>query len=150
MRMFETIVSQRVIASLEAELRSRDSLENERMQRFIPLGRSLTEAEEESPLIAMLLDDYYQRTLQAPPETPAVEEAPPAPDGKKEHAPWRTVAAAQRHSGREPVVERTRIRRVTPRMTDVGPVFSLTGPGGASYTWLLVSKSDKQKTVEYS
>jgi ATP-dependent RNA helicase DeaD len=85
----ETIVSQRVIASLEAELRSRDSLENERMQRFIPLGRSLTEAEEESPLIAMLLDDYYQRTLQAPPETPAVEEAPPAPDGKKEHAPWR-------------------------------------------------------------
>ncbi len=95
----ETIVSQRVIASLEAELRSRDSLENERMQRFIPLGRSLTEAEEESPLIAMLLDDYYQRTLQAPPETPAVEEAPPAPDGKKEHAPWRDgrrSATAQR------------------------------------------------------
>jgi ATP-dependent RNA helicase DeaD len=95
----ETIVSQRVIASLEAELRSRDSLENERMQRFIPLGRSLTEAEEESPLIAMLLDDYYQRTLQAPPETPAVEEAPPALDGKKEHAPWRDgrrSATAQR------------------------------------------------------
>ncbi len=95
----ETIVSQRVIASLEAELRSRDSLENERMQRFIPLGRSLTEAEEESPLIAMLLDDYYQRTLQAPPETPAVEEAPPAPDGKKEYAPWRDgrrSATAQR------------------------------------------------------
>ena len=95
----ETIVSQRVIASLEAELRSRDSLENERMQRFIPLGRSLTEAEEESPLIAMLLDDYYQRTLQAPPETPAVEEAPPAPAGKKEYAPWmdgRRSATAQR------------------------------------------------------
>ncbi len=88
-----------MIASLEAELRSRDSLENERMRRFIPLGRSLTEAEEESPLIAMLLDDYYQRTLQAPPETPAVEEAPPAPDGKKEHAPWRDgrhSATAQR------------------------------------------------------
>jgi ATP-dependent RNA helicase DeaD len=93
----ETIVSQRVIASLEAELRSRDSLENERMQRFIPLGRSLTEAEEESPLIAMLLDDYYQRTLQAPPQTPAIEEAPPGE--KKEHAPWRNgrrSATAQR------------------------------------------------------
>ena len=124
----ETIVSQRVIASLEAELRSRDSLENERMQRFIPLGRSLTEAEEESPLIAMLLDDYYQRTLQAPPQTPAVEEAPP-PTERRNRPHGGTAAAAQRYSGREPVVERTRIERVTPRVTDVGPVFSLTGPG---------------------
>ena len=78
----EGIVSQRVIASLEATLRSRDSVEKERMRRFIPLGRSLAEAEEESPLIAMLLDDYYQRTLQAPlqspPEEPVEEEAAPA------------------------------------------------------------------------
>jgi ATP-dependent RNA helicase DeaD len=71
----EAIVSQRVTASLEAELRSRGSLELERMQRFIPLGRSLTEAEEDSPLIAMLLDDYYQRTLQAPPQ-PLPADAP--------------------------------------------------------------------------
>lgn len=74
----EAIVSQRVIAMLEAELRSRDSLQYERMQRFINLGRGLIEAEEESPLIAMLLDDYYQRTLQAPPQPPAeaTEKAP--------------------------------------------------------------------------
>ena len=65
------IVSQRVVASLEAELRWRRSLERERMRRLIPLGRSLTEAEEESPLIAMLLDEYYQRTLQAPPQAPS-------------------------------------------------------------------------------
>jgi ATP-dependent RNA helicase DeaD len=66
----EGIVSQRVIASLEATLRSRDSLEKERMRRFIALGRSLAEAEDESPLIAMLLDDYYQRTLQSPLQSP--------------------------------------------------------------------------------
>jgi ATP-dependent RNA helicase DeaD len=87
----EGIVAQRVVASLESELRSRDSLEKERMRRFIPLGRSLAEAEEESPLIAMLLDDYYQRTLQAPPQSPSgepVEEEPtaltvePAPAGR--------------------------------------------------------------------
>jgi ATP-dependent RNA helicase DeaD len=75
----EAIVAQRIIASLEAHLRSRDGLENERMRRFIPLGRALAEAEEDSPLIAMLLDDYYQRTLQAPPQSPTgepVEEAP--------------------------------------------------------------------------
>jgi len=72
----EAIVAQRVIASLEAELRSRDSLTTERMQRFIPLGRSLGEAEEDSPLIAMLLDDYYQRTLQSPPQTPDSQDVP--------------------------------------------------------------------------
>jgi ATP-dependent RNA helicase DeaD len=82
----EGIVAQRVVASLEAELRSRDSLEKERMRRFIPLGRSLTEAEEDSPLIAMLLDEYYQRTLQAAPQSPtwdAIEEAPEAPAGER-------------------------------------------------------------------
>ncbi|MDP2840175.1 MAG: DEAD/DEAH box helicase, partial [Syntrophales bacterium] len=76
----EGIVAQRVVASLEAELRSRDSLEKERMRRFIPLGRSLTEAEEESPLIAMLLDDYYQRTLQAAPQSPSGEPAEEEPE----------------------------------------------------------------------
>ena len=73
------IVAQRVVASLEAELRSRDSLEKERMRRFIPLGRSLAKAEEESPLIAMLLDDYYQRTLQAAPLSPSGEPAEEEP-----------------------------------------------------------------------
>ena len=67
------IVAQRIIASLEANLRSRDGLENERMRRFIPLGRSLAETGEDSPLIAMLLDDYYQRTLQAAPQSPSGE-----------------------------------------------------------------------------
>ncbi|MBN1613777.1 MAG: DEAD/DEAH box helicase [Deltaproteobacteria bacterium] len=80
----EAIVSQRVIAMLEADLRSRDSLQYERMQRFVSLGRSLMEAEEESPLIAMLLDDYYQRILQAPPETPP-EPAEKAPVRRKKH-----------------------------------------------------------------
>ena len=82
----EAIVAQRIIASLEAHLRSRDGLENERMRRFIPLGRSLAEAEEDSPLIAMLLDDYYQRTLQAPPQSPTgevMEEAPEPPAGER-------------------------------------------------------------------
>jgi ATP-dependent RNA helicase DeaD len=111
----EGIVAQRVVAALEAELRSRDSLEKERMRRFISLGRNLAEAEEESPLIAMLLDDYYQRTLQAAPlspsaETPKEEDetssvAPPhsdgsAPEGRKKHP--------RRRSGRGRGQERTR------------------------------------------
>jgi len=81
------IVAQRVIAGLEADLRSRDNLERERMRRFIALGRTLSDAEEDSPLIAMLLDDYYNKTLHKAPESPAVvagsETAAAAPEGAK-------------------------------------------------------------------
>ena len=73
------LVSQRVVALLEAELRARDSLKAERMRRFLPLARVLGQDEDESALVAMLLDDYYQRTLhEAPvknePERPADRE----------------------------------------------------------------------------
>ena len=101
----EAIVSPRITASLESALRSRDSLQNERMRRFIPLARSLTEAEEESPLIAMLLDDYYQRTLQAPPQAPEDEEAHPEQAGKREPARRRSS------DGRKPAAGRSGSRR---------------------------------------
>ena len=69
----EEIVSQRVTALLESRLRSRDKLQIERMQRFVSLSRELAQSEDESSLIAMLLDDYYQETLHAP------QQAPPRP-----------------------------------------------------------------------
>jgi ATP-dependent RNA helicase DeaD len=62
----ELVVAERVTALLEARLRQRDKLQIERSQRFVPLGRSLAESEDESAIIAMLLDDYYQLTLHAP------------------------------------------------------------------------------------
>ena len=110
----EGIVAQRVVASLEMSLRSRDSLENERMQRFIPLGRSLGEAEEDSPIIAMLLDDYYQRTLQAPPQAPTqtpIAEAVPEevgtalPESRKRKRPRRKNG--RRPGSEEKPVEKT-------------------------------------------
>jgi ATP-dependent RNA helicase DeaD len=67
----EAVVSERVTALLEARLRQRDKLLIERSQRFVPLGRSLAESEDESAIIAMLLDDYYQQTLHAPLPQPA-------------------------------------------------------------------------------
>ena len=74
----EAAVTERVTALLEARLRERDKLQTERSQRFVPLGRSLAENEDESAIIAMLLDDYYQQTLHAPvpqpPEAPPVQE----------------------------------------------------------------------------
>lgn len=72
----ETVVAERVTALLEARLRERDKLHIERSQRFVPLGRSLAENEDESAIIAMLLDDYYQQTLHAPLPQPAGAPAP--------------------------------------------------------------------------
>ena len=62
----EQIVTERVTGLLEARLRQRDNLQKERSARFVPLGRSLAESEDESAIIALLLDDYYQQTLHAP------------------------------------------------------------------------------------
>jgi ATP-dependent RNA helicase DeaD len=62
----EAIVAERLTALLEARLRERDKLQTERSLRFLPLARSLAENDEESNIIAMLLDDYYQQTLHAP------------------------------------------------------------------------------------
>jgi len=75
------IVSERIIALLEARLRGRDSLKAERMQRFLSLARSLSEEGEEIALLAMLLDDFYQETFHAPVVPPEPEEAPRAQRG---------------------------------------------------------------------
>ena len=62
---------------LEARLRDRDKLQTERMQRFVPLARSLGESDDESQLVAMLLDDLYQASLHAPPVRPADDKERP-------------------------------------------------------------------------
>jgi ATP-dependent RNA helicase DeaD len=73
----ERIVAERIITLLEARLRSRDRLQVERMQRFAPLARSLGESEDESDLLAMLLDDFYQETFHAPVVPPEAKEQLP-------------------------------------------------------------------------
>jgi ATP-dependent RNA helicase DeaD len=82
----EAIVTQRVTALLEAKLRSKDSVETERLQRFIGLGRSLAQSEEEQAIIAMLLDDYYQLTLHtrvpSPDDEPRIQQQPKRDDGR--------------------------------------------------------------------
>jgi ATP-dependent RNA helicase DeaD len=66
----ERVVAERITALLEARLRARDNLQIERMQRFLPLACNLAQSEDELALIAMLLDDYYQQSLFAPPVQP--------------------------------------------------------------------------------
>jgi ATP-dependent RNA helicase DeaD len=75
----ERIVSERIITLLEARVRSRDRLQVERMQRFLPLAHSLGESDEENGLLAMLLDDFYQETFHAPIIPAEMDETPSLP-----------------------------------------------------------------------
>jgi ATP-dependent RNA helicase DeaD len=78
----EKIVAERVTALLESRLRDRDKLKTERSQRFIELARELAHNEEESPLIAMLVDDFYQQVLHEPLVVKPPEIAEPVSDSK--------------------------------------------------------------------
>jgi ATP-dependent RNA helicase DeaD len=72
--LVEKVVSERIITLLEAKLRTRDKLRTERMQRFLPLARSLSESDDETGLLAMLLDDFYQETFYSPVIPPLSED----------------------------------------------------------------------------
>jgi ATP-dependent RNA helicase DeaD len=72
----QAVVEERLTALLEARLRERDKLQAERSRRFAALARSLAENEEESPVLTMLLDDYYQQLLHAPAPQPTGERNP--------------------------------------------------------------------------
>lgn len=75
----QAVVSERVIALLEARLRGRDRLQSERMARFSSLVRNLSESEDERGLLAMLLDDFYQETFHPPLVPPVSPEKPVSP-----------------------------------------------------------------------
>ena len=67
-----------LIGQLEARLRARDRLQIERMGRFEPLAKQLSDNEDGLALLAMLLDDTYHDWMHQPPELPPVtRESPP-------------------------------------------------------------------------
>ena len=73
-------VARRLTSLLEARLRDRGSLQTERMQRFVPLARSLGDNDDEVAVMAMLLEDAYQESLTAPRGRAPVEHDPGADD----------------------------------------------------------------------
>lgn len=74
----EAVVAERITAILEAHMRSRDKLQTERMERFIPLSRQMGETDEGASLLAMLLDDFYHKTFHGPVVPKTEEEVRPA------------------------------------------------------------------------
>ncbi len=102
-----SIVSQRLTAQLEAELRGRDKLRVERSQRFRQLARQLAETDEGQALLAMLLDDSYhaaahpQQVISAykPPSANPASPRPPQGGGRPQGGDRRDSG---RDGGRRP------------------------------------------------
>lgn len=66
----EALISQRAVFLLEAELRGADNIQKERMQRFCRIVADLAANEDSRQLLAMLVDEFYQKTFHAPLEQP--------------------------------------------------------------------------------
>jgi ATP-dependent RNA helicase DeaD len=80
-------VSERLTYLLEDRLRDKTNLERERLRRFVPAVQGLV-AEGEPELLAMLLDEAYQRSLhRAPVPPPGPEDDAPDAGGDPEDAP---------------------------------------------------------------
>jgi len=89
----EKVVSERLVALLEARLRERRPIDRERIQRFLPLARELAEHEDGAMLVAMLLNDNYQQSLHAP-------VAAEPHDGPNEEDDGGQVAAGEEAAGK--------------------------------------------------
>jgi ATP-dependent RNA helicase DeaD len=85
-------VGQRLTTVLEARLRGKDSLERERMRRYTDMAKAMSQDEDQVLLLAMLLDQSYQRAMHTP---------PPLPDGRADGKaePRRTEASSGGYSG---------------------------------------------------
>jgi ATP-dependent RNA helicase DeaD len=96
------MVSERMIALLEAKLRTRDRIHLERLRRFVPLVRELGRQEEDPLVLALLLDEIYQASLHAALDTPVAktEERPRAgePNGEERKGKGRKRRPRRRKS----------------------------------------------------
>ncbi len=70
----EKVVSERLIALIEAKLRAVTGLRSERIRRYVGLAHELGKNEDELHLLAMLLDEYYHQSLHAAPPAPPMEQ----------------------------------------------------------------------------
>lgn len=91
------IVSERITALLEAQLRGRDRVQTERMRRFLPLVRTLGEDEDEMLLMAMLLDEFYQKTLHTP-VVPKYDNTQARPSGRGQSRSPRSEGSSEGRS----------------------------------------------------
>ncbi|WP_414652941.1 DEAD/DEAH box helicase [Humidesulfovibrio sp.] len=72
-------VTQRIATVLEAKWRAKDSLEQERMRRYVDVARAMAQDDDQALLLGMLLDDAYQKAMHTPPPLPSGHRPEAAP-----------------------------------------------------------------------
>ena len=96
---------QRLTTLLEAKLRARDSLEQERMRRYVDVVRTMSQDDDQVLLLAMLLDKTYQDAMHTPPPLP-------------EERPEQKHSEPRRSEGRPAEPRRSEPRRSEPRRAE--------------------------------
>jgi ATP-dependent RNA helicase DeaD len=108
----EAIVTERTEALLEGEWRRRRDAEGEQIALFDPLAKLLAAEKEETRSIALLLDDFYQRSLHARDSGPGKSQL--IADGQKATAPERALAALDSELHQRVGLDMERLERFLP------------------------------------
>jgi len=66
-------VAQRISTVLESKWRAKDSMEQERLRRYVDVVRVMAQDDDQVLLLAMLLDNSYQQSLNTPPPCPRAQ-----------------------------------------------------------------------------
>lgn len=95
-----SIVAQRLTANLEMRLRQRDALQKERSPRFMEIAREFASNEASLELLAMLLDDAYQKMLHTTVENPNLTPVKPQKQ-KQQHGDKRRSGRSRSRRSRK-------------------------------------------------
>lgn len=111
----EILISQRAVFLMEARLRGADNIQKERMQRFSRIVTDLAANEDSRLLLAMLIDEFYQKTFHAPLEQPTetmmdVRRPSPRPAVAPDR-PERVESVVASEGGERPEGEKRRRKR---------------------------------------
>jgi ATP-dependent RNA helicase DeaD len=111
----EILISQRAVFLMEARLRGADNIQKERMQRFSRIVTDLAANEDSRLLLAMLIDEFYQKTFHAPLEQPTetmmdVRRPSPRPAVTPDR-PERVESVVASEGGERPEGEKRRRKR---------------------------------------
>ncbi len=116
------VVGDRLTALLEGAYRQCTGLQRERIQRFTDVARTLAADEEQVVLLAMLLDEQYQKSLHAMPPRPRPQRASAsrAVDSESDTAPRRRSRGRRDDEGSTGGDERKTAPRTAPSRTTAG------------------------------
>ena len=133
----ETLISQRAVFLLEAHLREADNIQKERLQRFTRIAADLAGNEDSLTLLAMLVDEFYQKTFHAPLAQPSEKLLPLAHPGqapaektegeKRKHKRRKKNESTTEHNNQQTVVGPSRPGRHIEPAIGVRGVSELRG-----------------------